>query len=45
VGVWFIDAWAVVTTIAGTKAGQVPGSFGVDNQLIVEKNEKQSTKR
>jgi hypothetical protein len=31
-------------TIAGMKAKQVPGSFGVDNQLMVE-NERQTTRR
>jgi hyperosmotically inducible protein len=31
-------------TLAGMKAREVPGSFGVDNQLIVEREEK-STKR
>jgi osmotically-inducible protein OsmY len=31
-------------TLAGMKAREVPGSFGVDNQLIVESGEK-STKQ
>jgi hypothetical protein len=32
-------------TVAGMRAREVPGSFGVDNQLVVEKPERQSTKR
>jgi hyperosmotically inducible periplasmic protein len=32
-------------TVAGTRAREVPGSFGVENELVVEKAEAKSTKR
>ena len=32
-------------TVAGLRAREVPGAFGVDNQLVVEKSETKSTKR
>jgi osmotically-inducible protein OsmY len=32
-------------TIAGMKARQVPGAFGVENDLMVEKDSKSSTQR
>jgi hyperosmotically inducible protein len=32
-------------TVAGMKAREVPGSFGVENELMVERSEQKSTKR
>jgi BON domain-containing protein len=31
-------------TVAGMRAGEVPGSFGVENELVVEKSQPKSTK-
>src|SRR5262249_27517974 len=32
-------------TVAGLRAREIPGSFGVDNQLMVEKNEKSTSSK
>jgi hyperosmotically inducible periplasmic protein len=31
-------------TVAGMRAREVPGSFGVENELVVEKSQAKSTK-